>query len=139
MDKRRSLRSSPPTAPDWNSPAHSPGWSFPLTAVQPSTSCTLLGCCRETAALSICNVRAQVEIVAFGWLGMKTEKTVPEMLRPARLRTRSEPPCLCTMSCVTQRPRPVPVDSLVVKKGFEEAAKCGGRHTCAGIGDGEAD
>ena len=44
-------------------------------------------------------------------------KTVPVEDPSARLRTRTEPRCLRMICSLTQRPRPVPVASLVVKKG----------------------
>ena len=44
-------------------------------------------------------------------------KTVPVAAVVRRLRTRTEPWCLRMIWSLTQRPRPVPVASLVVKKG----------------------
>src|SRR3954462_8525288 len=50
------------------------------------------------------------------WLGMKTEKTVPEC-PVVRLFRRILPDCFCPISEVTQSPSPVPVLDFVLTKG----------------------
>ena len=65
-----------------------------------------------------------------------TVNTVPVCNPLERLRTRIEPRCFCTISGLTQSPRPVPVVPLVVTR-FEDACHQIGRNAMAGIGHGD--
>ena len=54
--------------------------------------------------------------------GRKRVKTVPWWAGDWLLRTLRTPRWRCTISLLTQRPRPVPVTPLVVKKGLKMRA-----------------
>src|SRR5580704_12035372 len=65
---------------------------------------------------------SKADSVAVSWdelplTGRNIENTVPLLSPVVRLRTRIDPPCRATMPLLTQRPSPVPMSLLVVKKG----------------------
>ena len=49
------------------------------------------------------------------------------------------PPCFSTMPRVTQRPRPVPTESLVVKKGEKRRSRTAGGDAGAFVADEDGD